>query len=181
MTMFVNRLASMALGQRAPGAAQVVLPPRFAPAPAVPPMASAEWPVADQPNADETTPPAPRHLPPQQHDERHHDRPRVPPAPAPVALPAATPSKATTPSVEDMAPLQLPAVMPEPGEARAGRHDDIALSPPTVRIVAPPRRSDDTPTISTPPLPPFAPPPHRDAPPLSESAVAARIALSAEI
>ena len=177
MTTYLTRLASMALGRRAPGAAHVTLPPRFAPASAVSSVTPAQWSAADEPvDAAETTPPALRQLPPQQRDEHHHDRPRVPPAPAPVALPAAAPTKATSaPSVGD-APLQRPAAMPQAGEARAARPDDIALPPPTVRIIAPTRRHDGTPTITTPPVPFLAPQPRPDAAPLSESAVAARIA-----
>ena len=179
MTTFVSRLASMALGQRAPGAAHVMLPPRFAPAPAISSMAPAPWPTFDDPaDADEAMPP--RHFPPQPPDEHQDDKPRIPArsVTAPVARPAATPGK-TTPAPSPGAPFSPPAAKPEPGETRAARGDDIALSPP-VRIIAPPVRSDATPTITTPPQPPLAPPPRSDAAPLSESAVAARIAAPAD-
>lgn len=183
MTAFLTQLAGIALGHDSPGAAHVVLPPRFASAaPSAPRLAQAEWPPVE-PAATEGAA-AGRGQTIQSRRREADEDINAPPAflPKPNAAPAVR--RETTASHRSRAATDAP--QRSPPKAAPARSDDPQPSP--RENVAVPRPAADMsavaaqgeaaaapPLFNTPAAPLAASMPRRDPPPLSDAAVASRL------
>lgn len=147
MTAFLTQLAGTALGHDAPGAAHVVLPPRFAPTAALSPrLPQTEWPhvepaAAERADAASGQPIQSRR---RETDEDINTLPAFSPeskrAPAlRVETPASRPSRTDS----EIPQQSLPAVAPARSDMpRSSRREDFALPRPPAGTPAPPAQRE---------------------------------------
>jgi hypothetical protein len=173
MSAFLTQLAGMALGHGTPGAAHVMLPPRFAPPPSAQ-FGQAEWLSADDPAAAADQEPSPPQQPLQsgRRETGHVDDAH------PVRLPESTRSHLPRASTEGS--QQQPHALTSAGSdrARSSRREGMAMARKATEtpVRQPPRDAAAAPAIVVlPATPRVASMRRRDPPPLSNAALATRV------
>jgi hypothetical protein len=162
MNAFLTQLAGMALGHGPPGAAYVVLPPRFAPPHIAADIPQSVWLPHDNVAAAADQVPSPPRYPLQsdrRETEHDDDAPAVFSKPAPIVRREMVTPPLPRPS-PDIPQQHLSAAAPARSDMPRSSRRNAAAAPASF-------------TLST--APPVAPMPRRDTPPLSDAALATRV------
>ncbi len=189
MTAFLTQLAGIALGHDSPGAAHVVLPPRFAStAAASPNLAQAEWPPVEPAATEEAAAGRSGQTNPSRRREADEDI-NAPPVFLPESNAAPVVRRETTASHRLRADSDAKQQNPPPAaparsdDPRPSRRENVAMPiPPADTPAATAQRGAAAapPLFFTPAAPLAASMPRRDPPPLSDAAVASRFGVPRE-
>jgi hypothetical protein len=170
MSAFLTQLAGIALGHGTPGAAEVVLPPRFAPPPSAQ-GAQVNWPPENDPAAAaDEEPSPPLHSLQSDWRESGQDDDAAPiGARQTKAAPAVTAAATKPPLPHPSTRSDLPRSQRRVAAAPARKPTQQSLTRPSRDAAAPPM------AVVSPAAPLVAPMSRRDIPPLSDAVLASRV------